>query len=155
MSIKSLVRRSAIASTLLAAVVAVNTAGAQSVAGRWEGVLYAQGQSIPVTITIDSAAAGWSGTLHIPQMLPNPIPMTVSIKKDTVSMQLPDEGMNAFIQGLLSADRTTLNGMVAVQGDNSGTFQVKKAAATASAAPAPAPAKSTPAKPPAPVGLHK
>ena len=146
MKMKNLVRRGAFASAFLATVLGGQAAGAQSLAGKWEGMVNAQGQSIPVTITIDSAAAGWSGSLSIPQLNPNPIPMTVSIRKDTVSMQLPEEGMNAFIQGILSPDRLTLNGMVAVQGDNSGTFQVKKT---------PAPSKSAPAKPPATVSLKK
>ncbi len=144
MFIKGSYIRGAAAASLLLSAASVQAVGAQSLIGKWEGMLYAQGQSIPVVITLDSTAAGWSGTLLVAQLKPDPIVIaTVSIKKDTVTMQLPEDGMNAFIQGLLTADRKTLNGMVAVQGDNSGTFQVTKT---------PMAAKPAPAKPAPPAG---
>ncbi len=133
--------RAAGATALIASALSVHAAGAQSIVGKWEGNVTAQGQTIPVVITFDSTAAGWTGTLLIAALRPDPIMIaTVSVKKDTVSMQLPEDGMSAFIQGLLTADRKTLNGMVAVQGDNSGTFQVTKVATAK-----PAPAKPVPA----------
>lgn len=126
-----LARRASIGAALLASALGIQSAGAQSIVGKWEGSIFAQGNSIPVVITFDSTASGWSGTLLVAQLNPNAITMAVTVKKDTVSMQLPEEGMNAFLQGLLAADKKTLNGMVAVQGDNSGSFQVTKAAAAA------------------------
>jgi hypothetical protein len=127
----TLSRRASFGAALVASALGLQTAGAQSIAGKWEGSIFAQGNAIPVVITFDSTAAGWSGTLLVAQLNPNAISMAVTVKKDTVSMQLPEEGMNAFLQGLIGADKKTLNGMVAVQGDNSGSFQVTKAAAAA------------------------
>lgn len=134
MMTRNLARRVSLAASLVASAMAFNTAGAQAstLIGKWEGNIFAQGQQIAVVITLDSATAGWTGTLLVAQLNPAPITMaTVVVKKDTVSMTLPEEGMNAFLQGLLSADKKTLNGMVAVQGDNSGSFQVTKAATAA------------------------
>lgn len=128
-----LARRASIGAALAASVLGIQSVGAQSIVGKWEGNIVAQGNSIPVVITFDSTAAGWSGTLLVAQLNPNAIAMAVTVKKDTVSMQLPEEGMNAFLQGLLAADKKTLMGMVAVQGDNSGSFQVTKMAAVAKA----------------------
>ena len=144
MMTRDLARRASIGVSLVASAFALNTAGAQTTAaaappaapaagqpstiiGRWEGNIFAQGMQIPVVITLDSAAAGWSGTLLVAMLNPNAINMaSVVVKKDTVSMTLPEEGMGAFLQGLVSADKKTLNGMLAVQGDNSGSFQVTK-----------------------------
>ena len=139
---RDLARRVSLAVSLVASAMALSTAGGQAtaaaaaapagaqssaLAGKWEGNIFAQGQQIAVVITLDSAAAGWSGTLLVAMMNPSPINMaSVVVKKDTVSMTLPEEGMGAFLQGLLSADKKTLNGMLAVQGDNSGSFQVTK-----------------------------
>lgn len=124
---RSLVHRASLAIAIAASAFAVNGAGAQSLIGKWEGNIYAQGSAIPVVITLDSASAGWSGTLLVSQLNPEAIVIAaVTVKKDTVSMQLPESGMSAFLQGLLTPDKKTLNGMVAVQGDNSGTFQVMK-----------------------------
>ena len=153
MMTRDLARRASIAVSLVASAFALNTAGAQTTAaavspatpaagqpativGRWEGNIFAQGMQIPVVITLDSAAAGWSGTLLVAMLNPNAITMaSVVVKKDTVSMTLPEEGMGAFLQGLVSADKKTLNGMLAVQGDNSGSFQVTKVVAGAASKP--------------------
>ena len=145
---RDLARRVSLAVSLGASAMALNTLGAQaaapppaasaslSVAGKWEGNLFVQGMQIPVVIMLDSASAGWSGSLLITMFNPAPITMAaVVVKQDTVSMTMPEEGMGAFFQGVLSADKKTLNGMVAVQGDNSGSFQLTKAAAPAKPAP--------------------
>lgn len=129
-----LARRVSIGLALAASAVGSQSASAQ-LAGKWEGSIFAQGTQIPVVITFDSTAAGWSGTLLVAQLNPNAISMAVTVKKDTVSMQLPEEGMNAFLQGLMAADKKTMAGMVAVQGDNSGSFQVTKAASAAAKPP--------------------
>ncbi len=145
---RDLARRASLAVSLVASAIALNSAGAQpatataaaapaaSIAGRWEGNLFVQGMQIPVVITLDSASAGWSGSLLVAMLNPNAIQLaSVAINKDTVSLTLPEEGMNAFFQGLVSSDKKTLNGMVAVQGDNSGTFQVTKIVVAAAAKP--------------------
>jgi hypothetical protein len=131
----SLARRISVAASLAASALAVQSAGAQAspLVGKWEGTIYAQGQQIAVVITLDSAAAGWTGSMLVAMLNPSPIGMTVTVKKDTVSMQLPEEGMSAFLQGLLAPDKKTLAGYVAVQGDNSSTFSVTKAAPAAPA----------------------
>lgn len=135
---RTLVRRASLAISVVASAFAVNGAGAQSLMGRWEGNIYAQGSAIPVVITLDSASAGWSGTLLVSQLNPEPIIIAaVTVKKDTISMQLPESGMSAFLQGLLTPDKKTLNGMVAVQGDNSGSFQVMKVVTPGAVSPAP------------------
>lgn len=131
---RTLARRVSIAVSIAAAAFATNTIGAQAapsaLVGKWEGTIYAQGMQIPVVITLDSTSAGWKGSFLVAMLNPNAIGIaSVTVKGDTVSLQLPEEGMGAFFQGLLSADKKTLNGMVAVQGDNSSTFQVTKAAA--------------------------
>jgi len=128
---RKLARRASLGAAVLASAFGIQSAGAQSLAGKWEGSIFAQGTAIPVVITFDSTAAGWSGSFLVAQLNPNAISMAVTVKMDTVSMQLPEEGMNAFLQGILGADKKTLNGMLAVQGDNSGSFQVTKAAAAA------------------------
>jgi hypothetical protein len=126
-----LARHASIASALLVSALGAQALSAQSLVGKWEGSIFAQGNTIPVVLTFDSTATGWSGTLLVSQLNPNAITMAVTVKKDTVSMQLPEEGMNAFLQGLVAGDKKTMAGMVAVQGDNSGSFQVTKAAAAA------------------------
>lgn len=155
MMTRTLARRVSIAVSMTATVFALNTANAQAGAGpaatapatptakaspligRWEGTIYAQGMQIPAVITIDSTSSGWSGSLLVAMLNPSPIAIaSVVVKGDTVSMTMPEEGMGAFFQGLLSADKKTLNGMVAVQGDNSSTFQVTKAAPAAAKSPA-------------------
>lgn len=147
---QDLARRVSLAVSLAASALAINVAGAQAaaaapitatnasslVAGKWEGSIFVQGMQIPVVITLDSAAAGWSGSLLVAMLNPAPITMaSVVVNKDTVSMTMPEEGMGAFFQGVLSADKKTLNGMLAVQGDNSGSFQVTKAAPAAKPTP--------------------
>ena len=144
---RNLARRVSLAVSLVASAVAFDAVGAQTsaatpaaapsiLAGKWEGNIFVQGMQIPVVILLDSAAAGWSGSLVITMFNPAPIAMaSVVVKKDTVSMTMPEEGMGAFFQGVLSADKKTLNGMLAVQGDNSGSFQVTKAGAPAKPAP--------------------
>jgi len=147
---RNLARRVSLAVSLAASAIAVNGAGGQAtaaattaasassiLAGKWEGNIFVQGMQIPVVILLDSASAGWSGSLVITMFNPAPITMaSVVVKQDTVSMTMPEEGMGAFFQGVLSADKKTLNGMLAVQGDNSGSFQVTKAAAAAKPTPA-------------------
>lgn len=137
--------RLSIAVSIAASAFAMNPIGAQAAAtaaapaaqgspliGKWEGTIYAQGMQIPVVITIDSTSAGWKGSLLVAMLNPSPIGIaSVTVKGDTISMQMPEDAMGAFFQGLLSQDKKTLNGMVAVQGDNSSTFQVTKAAAPA------------------------
>ncbi len=148
MMTRNLARRVSLAVSLAASAVALNGVGAQPSApatatsapsifvGKWEGNLFVQGMQIPVVMMLDSAAAGWSGNLLVAMLNPSPITMAlVVVNKDTVSMTMPEEGMGAFFQGVLSADKKTLNGMLAVQGDNSGSFQVTKAAAAAKPAP--------------------
>ena len=133
---RTLARRFSIAVSMAASVFAINSVGAQAMAspfvGKWEGTIYAQGMQIPVVITLDSTSTGWSGSLLVAMLNPSALAISsVTVKADTLSMQLPEEGMGAFFQGLLSADKKTVNGMVAVQGDNSSTFQVTKAAPAA------------------------
>lgn len=140
MMTRTLARRVSIAVSIAATALALNTSGAQTapakvaspLIGKWEGTIYAQGMQIPAVITLDSTSTGWSGSLLVAMLNPSPIVIaSVVVKGDTVSMTMPEEGMGAFFQGLLSADKKTLNGMVAVQGDNSSTFQVTKAAPAA------------------------
>ena len=148
MMTRDLARRVSLAVSLLSSAIAVHGVGAQTMAaatpasatsilaGKWEGNIFVQGMQIPVVITLDSAAAGWRGSLLVAMLNPAPITMaSVIVKQDTVSMTMPEEGMEAFFQGILSADKKTLNGMLSVQGDNSGSFQVTKAAAPAKPAP--------------------
>lgn len=137
---RNLAGRVTLVVSLVASATAVTSVGAQDAAaalkpvaqgspiiGKWEGNIFVQGQQIPVVITLDSASAGWSGSLLVAQLNASPIAMaSVVVSKDTVSMTMPEAGMNAFLQGLLSADKKSLNGMLAVNGNNSSSFQVTK-----------------------------
>lgn len=118
------------AMTLLALAVHGRTAQAQSVAGRWDGTATTQQGPQSVTVTLDSTAKGWEGTASSDMVGTAPL-FNISIKADTVTFSLSVQSATVAMQGMLSADRKTLNGNIWVDGNDAGTFRFTKAAAPA------------------------
>lgn len=109
---------------------AVRPAGAQGAAGTWEGV--AGGER--VTVTLDSGATGWRGTLFAPGWRPAPMPLTtVAVRRDSVTLQLPAEGNGAMLVGALSTDRLRLGGLITLGIDTVGPFRLARSGTPAAA----------------------
>jgi hypothetical protein len=98
-------------------------ARAQSVAGTWEGL--AGGGRL--SVTLDSSAAGWRGSLFAPGFHADTIRLTaVIVGRDSVEMRLPAEFMGAVLRGALSPDRRRLGGYAIVSNDSSGAFRLAR-----------------------------
>ncbi len=74
-------------------------------AGRWSGSVSVEGQEIPVSITLVSGAAGWSGTATSPTGPDQPI-QNISIDGSDISFSIPvpDMGGSASFNGTRSGD---------------------------------------------------
>jgi hypothetical protein len=99
------------------------TAFAQSAAGTWDGTVTTQQGPQPTTVTIDSTAAGWKGTLLAPMFNGQAMPFSsVVVKGDTLSLTLPVQSGTALMRGVVAADRKTLSGQLWFDGNDAGTF---------------------------------
>ena len=115
---------------MLVALTASGTLGAQSrpsVAGQWEGVARVPGQGmLRVVITLDSGAAGWTGSLLVPAQRRQPFDFTsVARVQDSLILHLPAEAQNAVIRVSPSSDGGRLGGIV--DAGSRGTVTVARA----------------------------
>lgn len=100
---------------------------AQSPAGRWEGEARTPGSPpVLVTITLDSASAGWHGALLTSQLGREAVPF-VSVRRlrDSIVLYLPAVAHNAVLRGRLGADGRRLDGVV--EAWEGATFSVARA----------------------------
>lgn len=99
---------------------------ARSPRGQWEGELRFPGDlPLLVTVAIDSASAGWRGTLASPALGNDPIAFTsVVTSRDSVILQLPSSADGYVLRGAFAPDGARLEG-VAV-GPTRGTFRVAR-----------------------------
>lgn len=85
------------------------------------------GEGHRVTITLDSSATGWRGTLLVAAAQRDPVPITTTqVSGDSVSLVLPPSVGGALLRGARSADRSRLDGVVLVQGET-GAFRLVRA----------------------------
>jgi hypothetical protein len=124
-----------IGALMLAAAIHATAAQAQSVAGRWDGSATTQQGAQGVSIVLDSAASGWTGTATSDAVGTAQL-FNISVKGDTATWSLTVQTATVGMQGTLSADRKTMTGNIWIDGNDAGTFSLKRAAAA-------------PAKPPA------
>lgn len=109
--------------SLIAIQVFAVRAGAQRLAGTWEGMAVGR----QVTLTLDSATAGWRGSALAPSIQADSIPVTrILLAGDSVTLELPAQASNAVLRGALDADGTRFDGRVMVNGDDVGDFRLAK-----------------------------
>lgn len=100
-------------------------AQAQSVAGRWDGASTTQQGRSGLTITLDSAAAGWKGSWNSEGYGGGPL-AGISMKADTVWFSISIQNTSVDMQGTLSADKKTMTGYIWVANADAGTFSLKR-----------------------------
>jgi hypothetical protein len=112
-------------------------AGAQNATGRWEGTVTSPDGPYAATLTLDSAAGGWRGSILAPAYHPEAMSFaTVTVHADTITMTLPVESSTATFRGRMTADAKSFSGQVTADGADYGTFSFTRAAgATAPASP--------------------
>jgi hypothetical protein len=109
---------------------AVRPAGAQGAAAVWEGIAVGE----RVTVTLDSGATGWRGTLLAPGWRPAPMSfIEVTVSRDSVTLALPAEGNGAILRGALSADHLRLGGLIIAGADTAGPFRLARSGTPAAA----------------------
>lgn len=111
----------------LVALLAASPVAAQSARGTWEGFAYTGNNSQKVVVVIDSASAGWKGTI-VSSMSPDAVALiTVTMKSDTLSFGIPFNGMTIWVNGLVGASK--FNGNIWVDNNNAGTMELSRKAA--------------------------
>lgn len=126
----------------------VATADAQAIAGTWEGVTSGQ----RISITLDSGATGWRGTLFAPGFRVDTVRLaTVMVTRDSVVLQLPADLTGAVLRGALSADRGRLDGRIIAGADSGGLFRLARRGTPAAAQLL---AQIAPVRPPGPRRLY-
>ena len=109
---------------------------AQSHAGTWEGTVTTQQGGQPATVTLDSTATGWQGSVLAPMFQGQAMPFSsVSVKGDTVSMTMNVQNASVGMRGLVATDTHQLNGRVWVDGNEVGSFTFTRKVAAPSANP--------------------
>lgn len=98
-------------------------AEAQRLAGTWEGAAVGR----QVTLSLDSAAAGWLGSALVPSLQADSFPVSrILLAGDSVMLEMPAQASNAVLRGALDADGTRLDGRVMVNGEDVGAFYLAK-----------------------------
>jgi hypothetical protein len=119
-----------IGALILAAGFHATASHAQSVVGKWEGIATTPQGGQPVTVTLDSSAAGWKGTATSDMGGTVDI-YNIGVKADTVKFSLDVQGTTIGMLGLLTVDRKVLNGYIYADGSEVGTFKFTHAAVAA------------------------
>ena len=109
--------------SLIAIQVLAASADAQRLTGTWEGMAVGR----QVTLTIDSTAAGWHGSVLVPSLLSDAFPATrIVVAGDSVTLDLPEQARNALLRGILLDEGTRFDGRVVVDGADAGEFRLAK-----------------------------
>lgn len=116
-----------LAVSLVASLIAVPVF-AQAPRGTWTGSADAGGSSQQVTVVLDSAAGGWTGTISS-SISPAPIALTsITLKADTLSFGIPYNGSIVWASGLVASEK--FSGSLWVGNDNVGTLYMTRKAST-------------------------
>lgn len=101
---------------------ASSIAAAQAFKGTWQGSIYMQSGNQPMTVVIDSAAAGWGGAALAQG---DSIKLVdVRVKADTLSFGVPYNGMVIYFVGLVAADK--FSGGMWVNNANAGSVELTR-----------------------------
>ena len=90
------------------------TTSAVTAAGRWVGVARIPDMApLRVTITLDSSAGGWQGTVLVPAESAQPMTLVSIVRvRDSLVLTLPASGESAVLRVRLSADGQRLDGVI-------------------------------------------
>jgi len=104
-----------------ALVLSASTAAAQT-KGTWQGAVYMQSGNQPLTVVIDSAAAGWTGAALAQG---DSIKLVeVKVKADTMSFGVPYNGMVVYFVGLVADGK--FSGAMWVNNANAGSVELTR-----------------------------
>jgi hypothetical protein len=107
---------------LSALVLSASTAAAQAHKGTWQGSVYMQSGTQPLTVVIDSAAAGWGGAALAQG---DSIKLVdVKVKADTLSFGVPYNGMVVYFVGLVADEK--FSGGMWVNNANAGSVELTR-----------------------------
>ena len=105
-----------------ALVLSASTAAAQAQKGTWQGSVYMQSGTQPLTVMIDSVAAGWSGAALAQG---DSIKLVdVKVKADTMSFGIPYNGMVVYFVGLVAEGK--FSGSMWVNNANAGSVELTR-----------------------------
>jgi hypothetical protein len=110
------------------------SAPAQTAAGSWAGAVYGFGAPQPITVTLDSAAGGWSGRLTAPVFRRDSLLLdSVRVRGDSVHLSLSVEGHKVEFHTRFAADRQRIDGQVIADKTDIGLIRLGRAGSTLAA----------------------
>ena len=92
---------------------------AEDISGTWDLAVDAGGQALNVEVVLARGPSGYTGTATPQGMSPATV-RTVTITGDHVVMHVDTPDGEALVEGTLGADRRTLSGAIAYQGQSMG-----------------------------------
>jgi hypothetical protein len=103
----------------------------QSARGRWEGTVYGTPNGDqPSTVTLDSTATGWTGTVSAPGVIDASMPFSsVVVHGDSITLTLPLQSNTIVLKGVMGADKRAFSGVYWVDGGDGGTFKFTRPSA--------------------------
>ena len=109
----------------LIAVLAAQSAAAQSKRGTWSGTSTTQQGTQAFTIVLDSTAAGWKGAAVAPSTMSDSLRLVdVSVRADTVEFGIPVNNVTVYISGVVAGDKLT--GQIWMQNTSVGSVQLTR-----------------------------
>jgi Predicted Zn-dependent protease (DUF2268) len=96
-------------------------------AGKWDGIARVPGKGLfRMIIALDSTAAGWTGSLVVPEQRAQPFAFaSVERLQDSLILRLPPDAQDAVLRVNLSRDSRQLSGVVQI--GSSGTIVAARA----------------------------